>query len=344
MWTSLSLADAGLKVCLLEQADKLGQATSAAAAGLLTPLQPERESQQILDWARLASPMWQEAQERAVALGAPSFEIDSGILRPASSDASKQANRSCGWRVQDIPSEQIPQMKMGDIRREAGENFEWSSASILHPSRALQSLALLLRSHKNISIQHAKVVEIGSAPKPWVRTQRDLYRADFVVVSTGCYGNDLTPGVSIKPMRGQMLVFTNTFPASQPNESEGQEDPPTQAWAFIDEDFYVIRRRDGLALVGSTTEDVGMDASTTVEAAEKIQRIATERWPQLRGRKPDYHWAGLRPAAPQPLVCELVGMPNFWLNNGHFRHGISSAPGAASALVSAMLREQEKVG
>jgi glycine oxidase len=101
------------------------------------------------------------------------------------------------------------------------------------------------------------------------------------------------------------------------------------------EDFYLIPRRDGHVLAGSTVEDVGFDKSATAEVAETLARKAVELMPLLKEASLMRHWSGLRPGSPEniPLIGRHPEVENLYLNTGHFRYGVTMAPASAGQLL-----------
>jgi glycine oxidase len=104
------------------------------------------------------------------------------------------------------------------------------------------------------------------------------------------------------------------------------------------EGFYMIPRRDGYLLAGSTLEDVGFEAAVTREVRDEIRAKAEAIMPALKGMPIIKHWSGLRPGTPEnlPTIGAHPTMQNLYLNTGHFRYGLTMAP-ASAALISALM-------
>ena len=96
-------------------------------------------------------------------------------------------------------------------------------------------------------------------------------------------------------------------------------------------DRYAIPRRDGLVLLGSTLEHVGFHKATTAEAKEDLHRSALERFPFLARAPIQDHWSGLRPSSPSgiPYIGAHPGTEGLYVNAGHFRNGLVTAPASA---------------
>ncbi len=75
--------------------------------------------------------------------------------------------------------------------------------------------------------------------------------------------------LEIKPMRGQMLLY--------------QLDKPITNHMIYRNGFYMVPRKDGYLLAGSTLEDVGFDTSVTEDIAGWKCRL--RRKPYCRNSK-----------------------------------------------------------
>ena len=128
--------------------------------------------------------------------------------------------------------------------------------------------------------------------------------------------------LDIKPVQGQMLLFK--FP-----------EPPVRH-ILLQADLYLIPRRDGHLLVGSTLEDVGFDKQITAAAREDLHQRAQKILPQLRDAPLIQQWAGLRPASPRniPTIGRHPSLKNLYLNSGHFRYGVTMAPVSADIIMN----------
>jgi glycine oxidase len=121
----------------------------------------------------------------------------------------------------------------------------------------------------------------------------------------------------VHPVRGQMLLFKTK--------------PGLIKRMVLEENRYVIPRRDGRVLFGSTIEEAGFDKSTTEQARTELSAIARERFPVLKDYPIEHHWAGLRPGSPAgvPYICRHPELENLYINAGHFRNGVVLGPASA---------------
>ncbi|MFT4862474.1 MAG: glycine oxidase [Pseudohongiellaceae bacterium] len=157
-----------------------------------------------------------------------------------------------------------------------------------------------------IVVGHSKIIVCGGA---WTK----------LLLSNVGYSNN------IEPVKGKMLLYK--FAA-----------PPLGAIGLFD-GRYLIPRRDGHLLVGSTLEYAGFDKTVTQAAKVTLQASATSMLPELRKTEPIAQWAGLRPGSPQgiPQIGGVPGMQNMYVNAGQFRNGLVLAPASAKLLVDVIL-------
>ncbi|MBV9240505.1 MAG: FAD-dependent oxidoreductase [Acidobacteria bacterium] len=98
-------------------------------------------------------------------------------------------------------------------------------------------------------------------------------------------------------------------------------------------------RADGRILVGSTSEDVGFNESTTSEAIEHLIAMACRLLPPLENVGIADTWAGLRPFADDgmPVLGGFSDLNGLTIATGHFRNGILLAPVTAKLIAERVL-------
>jgi glycine oxidase len=161
-----------------------------------------------------------------------------------------------------------------------------------------------------------------------VRTATETFPADTVVLTTGAWAGlglaGLAAAPHIRPVRGQMLLF--------------KLEPGALDTILYRNGLYLIPRRDGHVLAGSTLEDAGFDKSTDAATRQRLHAEAAELLPALAGMQPVRHWAGLRPGSPDniPVIDRHPDFDNVFVNTGHYRYGVTMTPAAAELLVALM--------
>ncbi|KAA0446846.1 MAG: FAD-dependent oxidoreductase, partial [Candidatus Thioglobus sp.] len=84
----------------------------------------------------------------------------------------------------------------------------------------------------------------------------------------------------------------------------------------------------------STTEDVGFDKSTDEQTAIELLEFASSRFAILDGANIEHHWAGFRPASKADVVVSKhQSLQNLYINSGHFRNGLNTAPESANIIL-----------
>jgi len=161
-----------------------------------------------------------------------------------------------------------------------------------------------------------------------VQTETETFKADSVVLATGAWSGlgltELAATPNIRPMRGQMLLF--------------KLEPGVLNTVLFRHGLYLIPRRDGHVLAGSTIEDAGFDKTTDDATRQRLHAGAASLLPQLANLQPVQHWAGLRPGSPDniPIIDHHPDFDNVFINTGHFRYGVTMAPASAELLVNLM--------
>ncbi|HUF05742.1 MAG TPA: glycine oxidase ThiO [Aridibacter sp.] len=146
------------------------------------------------------------------------------------------------------------------------------------------------------------------------------FEAGTLVVAAGSWtslidGTSPAAGIpEIKPVRGQMIAFeaARRFFSKIIYSHRG----------------YIVPRKLGRILAGSTTEDAGFDDRTTDEGVETIRENAVEISPSLANLKIADRWSGLRPycTAKHPFIGSVPGKKRTYAAVGHYRNGILLAP------------------
>jgi glycine oxidase len=154
--------------------------------------------------------------------------------------------------------------------------------------------------------------------------QGERIAAEAFVAAAGAWTQQLLASLGaapeIFPIRGQMLLYESPEPRLRSVLNVGSR--------------YFVPRADGLVLVGATEEEVGFQKANTAEGIAELRRFAERTLPSLTGREPLKVWAGLRPATFDglPYLGRVPGLENLFVAAGHFRAGLTLAPGTAVVL------------
>ncbi len=123
----------------------------------------------------------------------------------------------------------------------------------------------------------------------------------------------------VHPVRGQLLALRS---------------PTVQLKKVLRSEYgYLVPRRDGRIIAGSTVEDAGFVKQVTPRGVRQILDAALELAPALADAKIVEDWSGLRPGTPDLLpIIGPTDIAGLWLATGHYRNGILLAPATAKIM------------
>ena len=333
MLSAYELVNAGMQVTVLEKGQPARE-SSWAGGGILSPLYPWRYPDTVNDLASWSQRVYQDFCRQ--------LEESSGI--------DPQWTPS-GLLIADIDDRQFAQQWATRF----GAALEWSGGKDvlnIEPGLGLvpESVAWLpevaqVRNPRLVQALRATLVKKGVEIRPdcpalgWiieadriktVQTPAGEVSADCFVVASGAWSAELLQStgidIPVEPVRGQMILYKGP--------------PGLVSCITLYKGHYVIPRRDGRVLVGSTLEYVGFDKHTTQQGLDDLRKSAVELIPGLAALPIEKHWAGLRPGSPDgtPLVGPHPGIANLYINAGHFRNGVVLGPATARVLADHVLR------
>lgn len=311
--TAQRLLQQGAGVTVLDQSD-VGRESSWAGGGILAPLCPwdyPDEVTRLTDLGAKLFPQWTENLFAETGID-PEYELSGMLVLPAFN--VEVARRWCddhGWKLE--------QTNEGLLLPEV--------AQVRNP-RLIQALRKQVEMLGGRIVEQCEVqsVEAVNGNVKHVLTSQGVFAADRYIVAAGAWSKQLLGKqalkLDIKPIRGQMLLF--------------KFEKPPMRHILLQDGMYLIPRRDGHLLVGSTLEDVGFDKSTTLEARNALWQRAQTLLPALREMKLVQHWSGLRPASPGniPTISRHPQLDNLFINSGHFRYGVTMAPASVEILLN----------
>jgi len=165
-----------------------------------------------------------------------------------------------------------------------------------------------------------------------VTTSSGFVAAPIVVVAAGAWSSlidspNLRP-IQIEPVRGQMLCFS----------TDSTADSHIARHVIYSPRGYLVPRRDGRVLAGSTAEHAGFEKRVTDAGTNAIKAMAFEVAPAMAGLSLVSSWAGFRPRAPDDLpvlgACEET--KGLFYATGHYRNGILLAPITGEVIADAI--------
>lgn len=331
--TARALRLAGREVTVIDKG-LVGQESSWAGGGILLPIYPWRQPAAISDLVMLSLQAYPVLQaELLSATGIDPEWQACGMLICKNPDLEA----ALAWCQQRGVTYQLGlPASAPSLATEMAQPLWLPDIAQIRNPRLLKSLkAYLLQLGVKIVEQVTldNIVFAGDKVTE-VHTSQQRFGLQQLVISAGAWSAELLqsclpeagPGLAIKPVKGQMLVF-----GAEAN---------TLSQMVLDADQYLIPRRDGSILAGSTVESVGFDKTTTAEAKQALYEFATGLLPELKRYPVTQHWAGLRPASPQgvPTIGLHPRFTNLAINVGHFRNGLVMGPASAQLLADLILQ------
>lgn len=332
LMTARELAQAGCRVVILDRGE-IGRESSWAGGGILSALHPWLVPECLIDltqWSQAYYPRL--AVELQDSTGIDVECTPSGLLLIDIADAGGillwAARHEIACELLETPS------AIGTLEphcRPTDRALWFPAVSQVRNPRLIGALredvvglGVELRTHCSAEeIIHAQGRVRG------VRLKDRVLEAERVIIASGAWSALLVRPLGIElditPVKGQMLLY--------------QAPPGYIRHIVTDGDCYVIPRRDGKVLVGSTLERTDFDKSITAEARFDLSRAAARLTPDLARFEIIQQWAGLRPAAPDgiPVIGTVPGVDGLYVNAGHFRNGLLLAPGSARLLADIIL-------
>jgi glycine oxidase len=193
----------------------------------------------------------------------------------------------------------------------------------------------LLTANERVGVRlqrdcEAKTLKIENNRVAGVETSRADICAHSIVLAAGAWSSSLNcavtlPQLEVEPVRGQMLCFNPTEPLARQ--------------VIYSSRGYLVPRRDGRLLAGSTTESAGFEKRVTDDGVNSIKSMAVEIAPALESLPVVDSWAGFRPRAKDglPVLGPTRHVAGLFYATGHYRNGILLAPITGELIAEAIL-------
>ncbi|MEM7053605.1 MAG: FAD-dependent oxidoreductase [Pseudomonadota bacterium] len=333
--TAFWLHEAGYSIKLFD-AGAVGQESSWAGGGIISAVPPWAYPESINQGIARSRDLYPQLIER--------LQSETGI------DCEYQ---QCGLLLCDWPEDNAQRwLVKNGITAQYASRAEFESA-LNHPDTPAILLPEVsqLRSPRFVRVLHQWLLQAGVEIIAHTPIESILHRrrsitgirlsngtsvhADQVVLAAGAWTDRLLArsglnGFGIQPMRGQMLLY--------------RAEPGLIRHIVNTPGGYLIPRRDGRILAGSTVEPVGFDRRPSSSGFEQLRRMAELLLPELRPDRIELHWAGLRPsiAGDKPLCGPYAEIKGLWLQSGGFRNGLGLAPANAKSLTKQIVNSDTK--
>lgn len=317
------VAREGAAVTVLER-ERIGQEASWAAAGMIAPQAEAQGPGPFFDLCIRA--------REAFAASVESLRHDSGIdpeyddagILYVAFDAAERAELEERAHWQKDAGGAIEELSGDEARKlEPGLSAEVVYAVHMPQDRRTNNRQLT-RGYAAAAIARGAQIREGARVEAMIAQGGracgvrlfggEEIAADCVINAAGAWAGEIhgleADHVTTYPVRGQMLCFEGLRPLAGPS--------------IFSLHGYLVPRRDGRLVAGSTMEEAGYDKRVTLDGIGKIAHGARKMMPSLGGIAFRESWAGLRPATRDfmPVLGASPSIANLFYATGHFRSGI----------------------
>lgn len=326
------LAREGRRVAVFDPEVERGEAWRAAA-GMLAPQIEATENEALHELSVAGRDRYTDlAPELKADTG-----IDIGLWREGIAQVATDAAQAEILRARVAQQRQQGQVSDWLDAEEARSRWPWVREmagalwapmdGALDPRALVHALLTDARNHGAETIRSEVMALARTGDRVTGVRAGDEYAADDVIIAAGAWSGrieGLPRPLSVEPVRGQMAALP--WPEEIP-----------RAILYAD-DCYVVARGNE-AVVGSTMEYTGFDASVSDEGQQRIWAAVRSLCPPIGAARAHRTWAGLRPVTPDglPIVGAAPDVGGLWYATGHGRNGVLLA-GITALLLQQMLR------
>lgn len=330
------LAQAGMKVTVLDRANP-GAEASSAAAGMLAPVGEALEAQTFSDLCITSRNLYRHfAAEVEEASGHDTGYRSDGCLQVATNDRTEE-ELALIRRQQAGRGVTLHELSAAEIHdRGAGLSPQVRKGLFIPDDHSIDNERLM--GALLIACQRAGVrVEAGCDVRHFHRRGDRIesvaagndhrFAAKTYVLAAGSWSGEIANGIGIHlpvtPCRGQMMEF------------EGPQELPFVVRSGI---HYLVPRSGRRVVVGTTSESAGFEKAVTAGGLLSILEGVMGLAPRVSEFRFLRAWAGLRPDTPDHLPILGYGeAENLLFATGHFRNGILLAPVTAEIVADIIL-------
>ncbi len=321
----------GVDVLLLEKGP-LGGESSWAGGGIISPLYPWRYDDAVNVLAERSKKIYPELTKTLFDETSVDCELlDSGLFTVVDND-QKIIDWTKKWSIDadfinNIDSIHKIEKTVGDVVNKG----IWMPD--IKQIRNPKFVKALKASFERLCIPYREYCEVEEIINKnnkvtGVRTDKKTFLADKIIVASGAWSAQFSvtqSSVNVIPVKGQMIMYKG--------------EPDLVKRIVLSEGHYIIPRKDGRILAGSTLEKIGFDKTISVTAFDELHRAAVELIPLLSGLEIERQWAGLRPGTEKgiPYICQHDEVEGLYIHAGHFRNGIVLGTASAELMTDIVL-------
>ncbi|GMR01650.1 MAG: glycine oxidase ThiO [Gammaproteobacteria bacterium] len=322
--TARQLFSEGVDVLLLEKGP-LGGESSWAGGGIISPLYPWRYEDSVNLLAERSKNIYPELTKMLYEETGNDCElVNSGLFTVISDGQHEILKWAKKWSVDASfidDSDSIHEIEKS-VGGAVDKGIWMPDITQIRNPKLVKALKASF-DHLSIPYQEQTAVEeiiVENNKASGVRTKQKTFFADKIIIASGAWSAQFSvtqSSVDVLPVKGQMIMYKGK--------------PDLVKRIVLSEGHYIIPRKDGRILAGSTLEKIGFDKSISSAALDELHQAAVELVPLLKDLPVERQWAGLRPGTEKgiPYICQHDDIEGLYIHAGHFRNGI--VLGAASA-------------
>ena len=327
---ALRLAQAKLKVCVLDRSTP-GAEASSAAAGMLAPQGETVEPDEFFDFCTASRDLYPNFVAEIEELSGLSvgYRRDGTLLVATSDDESRELDKiyagqtKCGLPLERLSGADIrsrcaglsPEICLGLFVQ--GDHWVDNERLVQALVEACRRSGVTFRDGVRVTQvkrrgNRVECVEAISASGGAAMT----FSGQHYILAAGCWSSErmasLGMSLPLQPCRGQMIEF---------------EAPSELPLVVRCGHHYLVPRSPRRVLAGTTSEYVGFEKEVTGEGLRSILDGVLRLAPMVKELRFRRAWAGLRPDTADHLPILGVGeFESLVFATGHFRNGILLAP------------------
>ena len=337
LYSAALLANTGASITVIDQSD-IGGESSWAAGGILSPLLPWDYAGETHDLTDQASIRYEQLADQLKESTGIDIEFWPCGLVTVQNQRNPSAESWC--QKHNVPFDSVCPSAIGAFKPSNNKSYLFlPEVAQIRCSKLLPALYEDLKLRGVAFLPHTQVhaLEIENNQIIGAQTKVGLIQCHHLVWATGAWSGRLESNSrlinppKITPVRGQIIAYD----AKKIGLST----------ILYDQGHYLIPRKDGLILAGSTLEHVGFDKSTTESARHQLEENSISLIPELANCNISQHWSGLRPYSEtqRPLIGSHPQIRGLYMNCGHFRYGIAMAPRSAEIIFQAIEKAESGV-
>jgi glycine oxidase len=334
-----ALALRGVRDVLLIERNTLGGESSSAAAGMLAPQAEANRAHEFFYLTCRSRDLYPEFASALLDETGIDIELETtGTLYLAFTAAdAEELERRYAWQTKaKLPIEKLSIDAVRELEPALSEDVRGALKFPLDTQVENRRLISALASaNEKLGVRLETGTEVTSLKIErdrirGIETSRGFIAADSVVIAGGAWSSLLAadkalPNPRIKPVRGQMLCL--------------EANPQIARHVIYSPRGYLVPRRDGRLLAGSTTEQAGFEKRVTAAGIHSILSAALEISPRIAALPLTDSWAGLRPRAADtlPVLGPCAEIAGLFYATGHYRNGILLAPVTGELIAAAIV-------